>query len=328
MDDQETKKGAGFLVEVKQKGVVEKHRHSDRERALQELRRIPEEETLAVAEVNTGRTPLVEKKKTTKKGRKRSGDSDKALPDSPRRVRAFKRAILFGGILGLMLVAPLILLMGAGVEISTGSDFVPAPQAPRVDVELFDRPAPEADLVASETLPMDSPLEKGIAAMISAESVETGAPGSYPYTVHAGSFRSMERAGVKVEALREKGQAAFAAYVEIPGMGGWVRVFCGNHTTKEDAQACKEQLKALGVTGTSVVKKSVALAVEGPLPLAEALALESRLHAKGFFAYAMPRFLTDGLVQILVGAFQTESRAKEMLELLTEEGFQAKAVKR
>ena len=68
--------------------------------------------------------------------------------------------------------------------------------------------------------------------------------------------------------------------------------------------------------------------MDGPLPLAEALTLESRLYAKGFSAYAMPRRPQDERVQVLVGAFQTESRAKEMLERLTEEGFQAKAVKR
>jgi len=330
MDEQESKKGDGYLVEVKQKGVVEKHRYSDREKAFEEIRKMPEDENLTVAEVNTGRTLLVEKKKAASKRPKGSGDPVDPQAGAPHRGRALKRAILFGTGIGLLLLAPLVLLMGAGVGISTDPDFVPAPQAPRVDVDLSARPAaePEPDPKASEALAVPPPLETGIAAMLSAEPAEIDAPGSYPYTVHAGSFRSRERAGVQVEALREKGVAAFAAYVEIPGMGGWFRVFCGNHTTKEEAQACIETLKTIEVTDTSVTKKSVTLAVETPLPLAEALTLESRLYAKGFSAYAMPRRPQDERVQVLVGAFQTESRAKEMLERLTEEGFQAKAVKR
>jgi len=240
---------------------------------------------------------------------------DEASRDWPRRGRAFRRVALFGGLLGLMLLSPMFLLLGTDVKIA--QDLASVPRAEPV--------AEESPLHS----PLHSPpLDHGIAAMIKAQLAPGDVPDSFPYTVHVSSFRRATRAAAQVMVLREQGETAFAAYVEIPGMGGWFRVFCGNHPTREDAEKGRERLTMLGIKETSRAKKSVALAVEGPLPLMEALALESRLHAKGFFAYAMPRPLPDGRVQVLLGAFQAESRAKAMLARLTEAGFQAKAVKR
>lgn len=248
----------------------------------------------------------------------------------PRRGRAFRRTALLGGLLGLMLLAPMFLLFGTGVKIAQDPAFVPAPRSENVAVAIFERPVPTppAEPEAETPLLESVPLAHGIAAMLKAESVAEVTPEAFPYTVHVSSFRSATRAGAEVTALREQGEAAFSAYVEIPGMGGWFRVFCGNHPTREEAEMGRERLKALGVKDTSRAKKTVALAVDGPLPVKDALALESRLYADGFFAYAMPRPLKDGRVQVLVGAFQSESRAKAMLDRLTEAGFQAKAVTR
>lgn len=329
MDDQDSRPDDGYLVEVKQQGVVEKHRYSDRDKALEEVRRIPEGENLAVARADMGRTLLVEKKKKGKKPRQRVSEAEPApLPDEPRRGRAFRRVALFGGLLGLMLVAPMFLLLGTGVKIATDPAFVPAPRAKRVAVNLFRRPAAEPPPEKVAAAPVPPLLENGIAAMLTAPQDPAEPPASFPYTVHVGSFRSAVRAAAQVTTLREQGLGAFSAYVTIPGMGGWFRVFCGNHPTREGAEQGMARLAELGVSETSRTKKNVALAVGAPLPVTEALDLESRLHAKGFFAYAMPHPLADGRVQVLVGAFQSEGRAQAMQERLDEAGFQVQAVKR
>ncbi|VVS93393.1 SPOR domain-containing protein [Desulfoluna spongiiphila] len=329
MDEQDGNGKDGYLVEVKHPGVVETHRTHDRGKALEEVQRRITEENLAVAEVNTGRTLLVEKKKETKGAVSQPPETGGEAPYGwPRRGKAFRRVALLGGLLGLMLLAPMFLLLGTGVKIAQDPAFVPAPRAENVAVDLFERPAPSTE-PEGETPRLDPVLlAHGIAAMLKAEPVGEGAPDAFPYTVHVSSFRSATRAAAQVTALREQGEAAFSAYVEIPGMGDWFRVFCGNYPSREDAETGRERLRALGIKETSRAKKSVALAVGGPLPVNEALALESRLYAGGFFAYAMPRPLRDSRVKVLVGAFQSESRAKAMQDRLTEAGFQAKAVTR
>lgn len=331
MDDQDSRPDDGYLVEVKQQGVVEKHRYSDRDKALEEVRRMPEGENLAVARADMGRTLLVEKKKKAEKPRQKVSDTGpEPLTTEPRRGRAYRRVALFGGLIGLMLVAPMFLLLGTGVKITRDPAFVPAPQAKRVAVNVFHRPAAEPPPEKVAAVPAQPPplLENGIAAMLKAPQDPAEPPASFPYTVHVGSFRTAVRAAAQVTALREQGLGAFSAYVTIPGMGGWFRVFCGNHPTREGAEKGRARLAEVGVSETSRTKKNVALAVGAPLSLTEALALESRLHAKGFFAYAMPHPLPDGRVQVLIGAFQSGGRAQAMQERLAEEGFQAKAVKR
>lgn len=245
----------------------------------------------------------------------------------PRRGKAFRRAALWGGLLGLMLLAPMVFLVGTGVKIARDPDFVPAPRAEKVTVDLFQKPARREPEAKAEPLTPE-PLDHGIAAMLAVPSSTGGLSDTYPFTLHVGSFRNAARAAAQVNALRELGGAAFSAYVTIPGMGDWYRVFCGNFASREEAEAARETLLAQGGSEASLTKKSVALAVEGPLPVSDALALESRLHALGFFAYVMPRPPADGRVQVLVGAFQTESRAGVMRKRLTKAGFEARTVRR
>ena len=247
-----------------------------------------------------------------------------AFLEEGRRMRGLRRAIFLGGTLAVMLFAPLILLMGTGVEIAQDPHFVPAPQLK----EMVRSPSP-----ASSSTPSPD-----TASALTALSFGSGIPGptpdmaaggaSFPYTVYVASFRQESRAGAFVERLREEGQLAFSTYLEASGMGGWFRVFCGNYATREAAQRRATQMNKKKGGQASVVEKSVALALDGPISREAAKALECRLYTRGFFAYAMPSSTASTPVQLLVGAFQGETRVQEMQALLADAGFVSRPVKR
>ena len=317
-----------YLVKVEKKGVVVKRRYNDRDQALEAAMSLPEEENPTVAEETTGRTLRLEKR-----GKESKGTPDPHPLPTPKPPRRRGRAFLLVGILALLLMAPLALLLFTGGNITRDETYASPVGTPKVTItatrvkkeKVSSEPHPVAESDAlieggSEKGIQGRPLAGGIAEILNAAS--PAGPDSFPFTVHAGSFKKAERAARQVDLIREKGESAFSCYVEIAGMGGWYRVFVGSFATREEAMACQQRIKAMKVGDSSVVRKNVAIAVEEPLEKEAALSLERKLHDKGFFAYTLPALRTDEKIQVMVGAFQKEGRAEEMIAMLEEEGFE------
>ena len=335
-----------YLVEVKRKDVVVKRRYSDKEKALDMVLRMPEEDNLSIASVDTGRTLLVERG-TPKREPVHEFSSVLGERVRPRRIG---RAFLLAAVLAVMLVVPLGVLLFTGGKIVRNEGYRSPVASPRIKitaeryrvvvapettgasegiVAAVEKEALPHEDTASEMKPAKviTPVPGGISAILDGASLEEEAV-SHPFTVHAGSFKKKERAMMHVSRLREEGEHAFATYVEIAGMGRWYRVFVGSCRNQEEAQACKARVDGLKMGESFVVKKPVAIAVGDPLARDSALSLERALYEKGFSAYTLPELRDDEKIQVMVGAFQKEGRAREMVAQLEKEGFSSTLVQR
>lgn len=150
----------------------------------------------------------------------------------------------------------------------------------------------------------------------------TGDDDRHPYSLRLASFRSREATENALAVYRRRGLPAFSIFVENDG-GGYRLIHMGLYGSYSDAESAKEAFHLPG----AVIKQTPWANLAGVHDeKADAEAQAERLAGEGFSPYLVE--LSDGPVQVLVGAFSTRERAEAHGESLTEKGFHSAVVER
>lgn len=164
---------------------------------------------------------------------------------------------------------------------------------------------------AARPLAADSVGEPGPAAA----SAVPGDPA--PWSVHVGSYRSVEAARGVASDLARRGMSAFLSPVVLPEKGEWVRVYVGAYDDPDEARAALSELTTSGTVADGSVRDTPLAFLLGVYPTAEeARARISELAGRGIPAYA----LGEGPVRVWAGAFQNEAESRLLASTLGSEG--------
>lgn len=127
-----------------------------------------------------------------------------------------------------------------------------------------------------------------------------------PWSVHVGSYPTLEAGGRLVDRIARDGRVAFMAPVDLPGKGRWNRVFVGAYADSSDARRALEELLVSGMVEEGVVRRTPwAYRVEGPVERGEAESRRDELAEEGVPAYV----LGDGPAWVWAGAYRDAEEA-------------------
>ena len=179
----------------------------------------------------------------------------------------------------------------------------PAPPAPA-------KPAPEAK---PEPRPEPEPAQA------------SSGPGR-PYVVHVASFKAREHSTEFVRLLRAKGFNAFEIVSDVPGKGVWRRVVVDRLGDINGAKALGQAIKKSSISGyTQVLKLPFAINIGGPAPEPETRTLLKKYENQGLAPYALFDKSAGGY-NILLGAYESQTRAQKDLAMLSGLDLQPKIV--
>ncbi len=150
----------------------------------------------------------------------------------------------------------------------------------------------------------------------------------HPYTLHISSYKSQAKADSEVSRISKKGYNAYSAYINIPGKGGWHRIYAGYYDDYKKATKEAGLLKMKLREDATVAKTIYAIQV-GEIALKEDFSeLKTRLRTKGYSVYYIPVTDDGEYFRLLAGAYRKEAGAKGLYTGLSEDGFDVKIVKR
>ena len=152
--------------------------------------------------------------------------------------------------------------------------------------------------------------------------------GTYPYTIHVSSFKNKHVANSVAIKLREKGLPAFVCPVQIPNRGEFHRIFIGFYSTFRETK--KAALKLKGVKNLYPLEAKMPYAIQvGTFNSDQKLKkLEADLQSKTYLTYAVPDATANHQTKLLFGAFRTAKESEIFSNMLQNEGFETKVVKR
>ena len=146
---------------------------------------------------------------------------------------------------------------------------------------------------------------------------------SYPYSIHTGSFRSIQLAQQTVKDYRIMGLQAFWVRVDLGEKGIWYRVFSGCYKDLESAQ---KTIKAKQLKDAKPKKIKYGNFI-GTYSSEENLRKQNQSLSK--YGYA-PYYIKDdqGKFHLFVGAFYTAKGAKKLSAELSSKGIRSQVVER
>jgi cell division septation protein DedD len=127
-----------------------------------------------------------------------------------------------------------------------------------------------------------------------------------PYSVHVGSYQTIESGMRLVEQIEAAGLAAFLAPVALPGKGQWQRVYVGSFADSTSARRALERLQQDEIVEEGMVRSTPWAFDLGTYPTREAARAEGEsLARKGITVYVAG----DGPARLYAGAYQTREEA-------------------
>ena len=171
----------------------------------------------------------------------------------------------------------------------------------------------------SEAGPGDSVAAAGASATDSLAAAELEAappprPGRrVPYSVHVGSYQTIDSGMRVVAQVEEAGLPAFLAPVSLPGKGRWQRVYVGSFADSAAARRALDRLQQDGVIEEGAVRSTPWAFDLGAYPTRAAAHAEAEaLLRKGITAYVAG----ENPVRLYAGAYQTREEAELLARTL------------
>jgi cell division septation protein DedD len=128
-----------------------------------------------------------------------------------------------------------------------------------------------------------------------------------PYSVHVGSYQTIESGMRLVEQIEAAGLAAFLAPVALPGKGRWQRVYVGSFADSMSARRALERLQREEIVEEGMVRSTPWAFDLGTYPTREAARAEGEsLARKGITVYVVG----EGPARLYAGAYQTRQEAE------------------
>ncbi len=144
----------------------------------------------------------------------------------------------------------------------------------------------------------------------------------YPYTVHAGSFKSLDRTETAMDTLEKDGFSPYWVKVDLRLKGEWYRVFVGQFKTSHQAE---QFLAAHDLKISRVLKTTYAVRV-GVFASEETLDKKMALVKKnGFCPYIKQ---AEDRYELLVGAYQNKNSAQSAAAALKAAGVDGEVIAR
>lgn len=198
------------------------------------------------------------------------------------------------------------LFAGGGVDDGAGIvDGVPSVVVP------LDPQSPSAE----DGAPAETTAEAEPTAEDGEEAAEPAPPATTPapWSVHVGSYQSVESARRLVDRIAATGETAFLAPVSLPGKGRWYRVYAGAHGDAAAARVVLERLLSGRVVDDGAVRSTPwAFRLGTHATRAAAEAQLEELRRQGISAYVMG----GGPAVVYAGAFGEEEESRLLADML------------
>jgi cell division septation protein DedD len=134
-----------------------------------------------------------------------------------------------------------------------------------------------------------------------------------PYSVHVGSYQTIDSGMRVVAQVQEAGLPAFLAPVSLPGKGRWQRVYVGSFADSVAARRALERLQQDGVIEEGTVRSTPWAFDLGVYPTRAAARAEAEaLLRKGITAYVAG----EDPARLYTGAYQTREEAELLARTL------------
>lgn len=212
-------------------------------------------------------------------------------------------AILVGALLALALATDLFDPLFAG---DGGGSAVESPaEEPGTMVPLD--PAAGDGGAGPAALEAGAPLDSVAADPADAAARVPGEPA--PWSVHVGSYQTVESGQRLVDRIRAAGELAFLAPVDLPGKGRWNRVYAGAYADSADARSALQRLLDDEVVEEGAVRSTPWAFLAGADPTrSDAEARRDALGRRGIPAYVVGA----GPARVYVGAYRDADEAAPM----------------
>jgi len=212
-------------------------------------------------------------------------------------------------------------------------------RAPPKDIKKEETAKVQKDVSVSKeepsSSPASSPEERGHQRELSTGILSTPenkiAPGVpkdegtslYPWSLHLGSFRSLEKAKEALSDFIKRGISSYLVKVDLGNKGMWWRVYGGYYKSQEEAQQIKKEFSL----SDGLVVKTIYANFIGAFPSRTEMApMADRLEKMGYYPYSINR--TNGKSHLYIGAFAKRDEALEQNNILLAEGIQSHVVRR
>lgn len=251
--------------------------------------------------------------------------------------RLYRNKFVLGGILIVLAVAVSFIIFKpfAGVEGDKRQKTVTARkidqppekiQAKTVNSSSDTMIAKIAEPVVSRNtaLPQQIPEAKETALLVEKETDVLKAPAmSYPYSIHAGSYRSLQSAELSAETYRKTGLQAFWVQVDLGEKGVWYRVFIDCY---KDPVTAQEIIKEKQLKDARLVRVRYANFIGAYLSDDDLKKQTRFLSERGCSPYSIQD--ANGKNYLYTGAFDTVEEAEKFSVELSSRGIRSMVVER
>jgi cell division protein FtsN len=145
----------------------------------------------------------------------------------------------------------------------------------------------------------------------------------YPYSLHMGSYRTMDQARTYMATLRKQGLSPYWTLVNLGEKGTWYRVFVGHFKSSDMADAFQAQHE---LEADRIIKTGYAVQIGLYTSKEELEQKVAALRKSGQGPYIIER--SQGHYQLLVGALQTKRAADNLAARLSASGVDCQAILR
>jgi len=145
----------------------------------------------------------------------------------------------------------------------------------------------------------------------------------YPYSLHMGSYRTVDLAKAYMATLSKKGLSPYWTFVNLGEKGFWYRVFVGHFRSSGMADAFQARHE---IEADRILKTGYAVQIGLYTSKAELDQKVAALRKSGQGPYIIER--AQGHYQLLVGAFQTRRAADKLAARLNASGVDCQAILR
>jgi cell division protein FtsN len=155
------------------------------------------------------------------------------------------------------------------------------------------------------------------------EAAAPSKPVRHPYTVHAGSFRSMDSVKKATAVLERKGLSPYWTRVNLGEKGVWYRVYVGSFENAQEAERFQKRQK---LSSSRVLKTNYGVQVGQFSSRTQIGQKLSELQRTGFSPYVIEN--SSDQSRVLVGAYVSRMGAEEMAHTLQKDGVACQVVLR
>ncbi|RLC30544.1 MAG: hypothetical protein DRH37_05135 [Deltaproteobacteria bacterium] len=145
----------------------------------------------------------------------------------------------------------------------------------------------------------------------------------YPYSLHMGSFRTLDLTQKSIAGLRKKGVSPYWTRVDLGKKGKWYRVFVGYFRTPESADRFQ---KKHAIKADRVLKTAYGIMVGVYRSKVEMNKKISALQEAGYCPYTIVQPGDQYL--LMIGAYQTRKAAEQLAAELRKSGLDCRMIMR